>query len=59
MSSTKLKKDFFEVIDRFTNKAIFMTDDDGNVIRDSQGQLTKRPECLIQVLPPLRAKDSA
>lgn len=53
------KKDFFEVIDRFTNKAIFMTDDDGNVIRDSQGQLTKRPECLIQVLPPLRAKDSA
>lgn len=44
------KKEFFEIVDRFTNKAIFMSDDDGNVERDSQGQLIKRPECLIQSL---------
>lgn len=42
------RPEFFEVVDRFTNKAIFMTDDDGNVTRDVNGQLIKRPECVIQ-----------
>lgn len=44
------KKEFFEVVDRFTNKAIFQTDDDGNVLRDGDGQLMKRPECVIKPL---------
>jgi len=42
------KREFFSIVDSFTNKAIFMCDDDGNVIRDVEGQLIKRPECLIQ-----------
>lgn len=50
------KKEFFEVVDRFTNKAIFVTDDEGNVIRDKDGQLTKRPECVIQPLKPTEKK---
>lgn len=45
------KPEFFSVVDRFTNKAIFMTDDDGNVLRDGQGQLTKRPEYVLQSIP--------
>jgi hypothetical protein len=42
------KKEFFEIVDRFTNKAIFMSTDDGDVIRDSSGQLIKRPDYLLQ-----------
>lgn len=47
------EKEFFDVIDRFTNKAIFACDDDGKPVRDSDGNLIKRPECIIQ---PLAAK---
>lgn len=35
------QKEFFEVVDRFTNKAIFRCDDDGNPVRDAEGQLIK------------------
>lgn len=41
------KKEFFDIVDRFTNKVIFLTDDDGNVLRDSEGQLQKRPEFQV------------
>lgn len=42
------KKEFFEIVDRFTNKAIFMSTDDGDVIRDSSGQLIKRPDYVLK-----------
>lgn len=35
------QKEFFEVVDRFTNKAIFRCDADGNPVRDADGQLIK------------------
>lgn len=35
------QKEFFEVVDRFTNKAIFRCDADGNPVRDTDGQLIK------------------
>lgn len=50
------KREFFDVVDRFTNKAIFMADDDGNVLRDSHGQLVKRPECVLTSLTATTAK---
>jgi len=33
------EKDFFRVVDSFTNKAIFKTDGDGKIVRDSEGNL--------------------
>jgi N-acetyl sugar amidotransferase len=45
------KREFFDVVDRFTNKAIFECDDEGTVTRDSNGQLVKRAECLLTPLP--------
>jgi hypothetical protein len=33
-----------------------MSDDDGNVIRDANGQLIKRPECI---LAPLTSAETA
>jgi N-acetyl sugar amidotransferase len=35
------QKEFFEVVDRFTNKAIFRCDADGDPVRDADGQLIK------------------
>lgn len=45
------EKEFYDVVNRFTNKAIFECDDDGVPIRDTEGQLIKRPECVLQSLP--------
>ena len=35
------EKEFFDTLDKFTNKKIFLTDDHGNFIRDKNGDLIK------------------
>ncbi|MFH1171410.1 MAG: N-acetyl sugar amidotransferase [bacterium] len=44
------QKEFFSVVDRFTNKAIFECDDDGTPIRDAENNLIKKPDCVITPL---------
>jgi len=36
--------EFVEVCDKFTNREIFLTDESGNFVKDSQGNLKKRFE---------------
>ncbi|MBI1888693.1 MAG: N-acetyl sugar amidotransferase [Candidatus Spechtbacteria bacterium] len=36
------KEEFFRIVDSFTNKALFLTDENGRVIRDGEGDLIKR-----------------
>jgi hypothetical protein len=31
--------EFYETLDAFTNKAIFVTDDDGRIVRDENGDV--------------------
>jgi hypothetical protein len=36
------KDEFEQVLDRFTNRRLFLCDDDGHLIKDEKGNLTRR-----------------
>jgi N-acetyl sugar amidotransferase len=36
------EREFLRTLDTFTNKALFVCDDEGNLVRDAEGNLTKR-----------------
>ena len=45
--------EFYETLDDFTNKAIFVTDADGRIVRDANG------EVQIQISPDVGAASAA